>query len=150
MPSSHLCLHYHLIFGTKHRKPQIVPDLAPRLYDYIGGIVRGVGGVLIAAGGMTDHVHLLVRLGAVRGISDVLRDIKSGSSGWVHTTFPEHTEFAWQTGYAAFAVSLSGIVAVREYIERQEEHHTETTFQEELVAFLDKHGIPYDEQYLWE
>lgn len=150
MPSSYLCLHYHLIFSTRHRKPQIETEIAPRLYDYMGGIVRGVGGVLLTAGGMPDHVHLLVRLGAVRGIADVPRDIKAGSSGWIHQTFPESSDFAWQTGYAAFAVSRSGLDAVREYIEGQEDHHRETTFQEEFLAFLEKHGIEYDERYLWE
>ena len=150
MPSSFLCLHYHLIFSTKQRKPQVVPEIAPRLYDYIGGIVRAAGGVLLAAGGMPDHVHLLVRLKATRAVADVLRDIKAGSSGWVHETFPERTDFAWQTGYAAFAVSVSGLGAVKEYIARQEEHHGETTFEEEFVAFLQKHGIEYDERYLWD
>ena len=150
MPSSYLCLHYHLIFGTKQRKPQIAADLAPRLYHYIGGIVRGVNGVLLAAGGMPDHVHLLVRLRATPSIADVLRDIKAGSSGWVHDTFAERTEFAWQIGYAAFAVSLSILGAVKEYIAMQEEHHRGTSFEEEFVSFLKKHEIEYDERYLWD
>jgi len=150
MPSSFLCLHYHLIFSTKQRKPQIVPEIAPRLYDYIGGIVRGIGGVLLAAAGMPDHTHLLVRFGATRAIADALRDIKAGSSGWVHDTFPDRADFAWQTGYAAFAVSLSGLGAVKEYIATQEEHHRGMTFQEEFVAFLEKHGIESDERYLWD
>lgn len=150
MPSSFLSLHYHVIFGTKHRKPMVTPDLAPRLYDYFGGIVRGVGGQLLTAGGMPDHVHLLLRSGATHALADVVRDVKANASKWVHDTFPSHADFAWQTGYAAFTVSLSGLPDVRTYIETQAEHHQQVTFQQEFVAFLKKHNIEYDERYLWE
>ena len=88
MPSSYLSLHYHLVFSTKHREPTIADAVAPRLYDYLGGIIRKSGRQLLVAGGMPDHVHLLVRLGATRAVADVLRDLKAGSSGWVHDTFP--------------------------------------------------------------
>ncbi len=116
----------------------------------MGGTVRGLGGQLLVAGGMPDHVHLLVRLGATRSIADVLRDVKACSPKWVHETFPQHQDFAWQTGYAAFAVSRSGLDEVRAYIENQESHHRRMTFQEEFVSFLDKHQVEYDPRYLWE
>jgi putative transposase len=150
MPSSHLSLHYHLIFSTKHREPLIAPALAVRLYDDIGGIVRGAEGVLLAAGGMPDHVHLLVGLGATRALADVLRDVKAGSSKWIHDTFPESSGFRWQTGYGAFVVSHSLLDVVREYIRNQEEHHRSRTFQEEYILFLRRHRIDYDERYVWE
>jgi len=150
VPSSYLSLHYHIIFATKHRQPLIADDLAPRLHEYLGGIVRGVGGQLLIAGGIPDHVHLLVRLKATRALSDVVRDVKANSSGWVHDTFPQYAGFGWQTGYAAFAVSLSGLPDVREYIATQAEHHREMTFEDEFVAFLKKHEIEYDERYLWD
>lgn len=150
MPSSYLSAHYHLIFSTKHREPTLAPSVAPRVYDYLGGICKGLGGVLLAAGGMPDHVHLLVGLGATRALSDVMRDLKASSSKWIHDTFPDLTGFGWQTGYGAFVVSYSLLGAVNGYIARQEEHHRERTFQEEFVLFLRRHGIEYDERYLWE
>jgi putative transposase len=150
MPSSHLSLHYHLIFSTKHREPLLAPAIAPRVYDYLGGILRSLDGVLLAAGGMPDHVHLLVGLGATRSLADVLRDLKAGSSKWVHETFPEMGGFRWQVGYGAFVVSYSLLDAVRAYIARQEEHHRKRSFQEEYVLFLRRHGIEYDERYVWE
>jgi putative transposase len=64
--------------------------------------------------------------------------------GWVHKTFPQHQAFAWQSGYGAFSVSQSAIDAVRAYIARQAEHHRRVTFEEELRALLDRHGVPYD------
>ena len=61
MPQSFASLHCHVIFSTKHREPWITPDLAERLYPYIGGIVRAEKGQLYAIGGVEDHVHLYLR-----------------------------------------------------------------------------------------
>jgi putative transposase len=57
--------------------------------------------------------------------------------------------FAWQEGYGAFSVSKSAVPSVREYIREQEKHHLRRTFQEEYREFLEKHGIDFDERYLW-
>ena len=98
MPQSFVCLHVHLDFSTKDRDPVITEEFAPRLYDYIGGIIRNHDGVLIAAGGMPDHVHFLISLGKTISLSDLVRAIKSNSSKWIHETFPERREFAWKNG----------------------------------------------------
>ena len=83
-------------------------------------------------------------------LADFLRELKAGSSGWVHDEFPNAGEFWWQTGYGAFAVSYSNIEAVKAYIANQEEHHQTMTFQDEFRAFLRKHEIEFDERYLWD
>src|SRR6266566_9394201 len=150
MPQSYASLHYHLIFSTKNRLPSITPDLQPRLYEYIGGILRGANSVLLAAGGMPDHVHLLVGLNKELAIAETLRTVKAGSSRWVHDTFAEQRSFAWQTGYGAFSVSYSHLGRVKAYIAGQAEHHRKQTFQEEFVLFLRRHGVEYDERYLWD
>ena len=151
MPRSFVSLHYHLIFSTKNRLPLITPEIQPRLFEYIGGILRAEGCVLDVAGGVADHVHLLVSLDKQLSISEALRIIKASSSRWVHETFPAALSgFAWQVGYGAFAVSYSHRDQVREYLARQAEHHHKVTFQEEFLAFLKRHGIEYDERYLWD
>jgi putative transposase len=136
MPQSFACLHYHLIFSTKNRDPLLIADDADRLYAYIGGILRENQGSLLAAGGMPDHVHLLVSLGRGASISTVLQRIKGSSSRWIHATTPKLSGFAWQAGYAAFAVSYSRIPSVKTYIAGQAEHHRIHTFQEEYRTFL--------------
>ena len=150
MPSSYTCLRYHLIWSTKHRQPLISEDIRDRLFQYIGGIIRDDGGKLLAAGGMPDHVHLLADIGKQQSVVDAVRDIKANSSGWIHKTFPQYQSFAWQTGYGAFTVSYSSVEAVKNYIANQAEHHRQRTFQEEFVEFLQRHGIEYDDRYLWE
>jgi putative transposase len=148
MPSTHLSLHYHLIFSTKNRHPFIAEAWRGRLHAFLGGAVRSLGGVPAAVGGTGEHVHLLVGLRANHTLADVLRDIKSASSHWVHDTAGVR-DFAWQDGYGAFTVSASSIERVKAYIVHQEEHHRKRTFQEEYVEFLKQSGVEYDERFLW-
>ncbi|QEL14383.1 IS200/IS605 family transposase [Limnoglobus roseus] len=150
MPQTFTSLHYHIVFSTKHREPIITPDFQPRLYEYLGGIVRSQGGELVAAGGMPDHIHILVRLNQQHAVADVMRVLKANSSGWVHETFAARNSFAWQTGYGAFTAGLSTMSRVKAYIANQAEHHKRVTFQDELRSFLKKHEIEYDERYLWD
>lgn len=148
MPSTHLSLHYHIIFSTKDRVPLIDSTWRERLHAYIGGIVRNLEGTPISIGGVADHVHLLIGLRASAALADIIRDVKATSSRWVHEEIGA-THFRWQEGYGAFTVSTSQHAQVREYIDRQEEHHRHKTFQEEYLEFLKRNGVAYDEQYLW-
>jgi REP element-mobilizing transposase RayT len=148
LPSTHLSLHYHLVFSTKGRRPLITLDRRSSLHAYLGGIVRSLGGVPLAMGGTADHVHLLVGLRATQRLADILREVKGGSSEWMRGEVGAR-EFGWQDGYGAFTVSRSHLIEVNRYIAEQEEHHRTMTFQEEYLALLAEHGIEYDERYLW-
>ena len=149
MPGTFSNIVLHIIFSTKHRLPQITPDLRPRLYDYLGGCIRGEKGVLYAIGGMPDHMHLLFRWRNDPSVSDLMRKVKGGSSRWVHETVGVH-DFAWQESYASFSVSQSAVPDVRSYIKRQEEHHRHRTFKEEYLEFLVKNEIEFDPQYVFD
>ena len=140
----------HAVFSTKGREPLIDRDLRVRLWAYLGGIIHECGGNVIAVGGTADHVHSLFTLTAAMSVADIMRLVKTNSSRWVHEAFPAHRSFAWQTGYGAFSVSPSNVERVKRYIANQEMHHRKTTFQEEYVHFLNRHGVAYDERYLWE
>ena len=147
MPSTYVSLNYHIVFSTKDRLPLIADAWAARLHEYLGGTIKGLGGVSLQVGGIEDHVHLLVGLKATHCLSDVLRELKRTSSIWVHSEILE-TRFAWQTGYSAFTVSPSACGHVRGYIKNQREHHQQKTFREELVDLLQRAGIEYDDRYL--
>jgi REP element-mobilizing transposase RayT len=149
VPQSFVSLHCHLVFSTKNRHPWITADVQPRLFEYLGGIARGQGAALVAAGGMPDHVHLLVSLNKTVAVADLLRELKSESSRWLHEAMPSLSHFAWQTGYGAFAVSFSETDRVKAYLAAQPEHHRQRTFKEEFLALLARHQIEYDERYLW-
>ena len=148
MASTYLSLHYHIVFGTKDRRPLIDASWRLRLHEYLGGTVRGLGGVPEAIGGVADHVHLLVGLKSTHCLADFVRDLKKSSAGWVHDGIDRGGKFAWQNGYAAFTVSATSCEAVREYLAHQEEHHRERSFREEFVAMLEKAKITFDPRYL--
>jgi len=148
MSSTHLSLHYHLIFSTKERCAFIEEPWRERLHTFLGGSVRALGGVAETVGGVADHVHLLVGLRATHCLADVLRDIKQTSSEWVHQTIRLAT-FSWQEGYGAFTVSASQLEIVKAYIAAQKQHHRKKTYQEEYREMLVKSGIEFDEKYLW-
>ena len=149
MPSTHTSLHFHIVFSTKDRHPFIVDAWRARLHEYLGGLVRAAGGVAEAVGGTADHVHLLVSLRATHAMSSFVQDIKQTSSRWIHETI-EVKNFAWQPGYGAFTVSVSNCDGVKEYIADQARHHRTKSFQEEYVTLLNKHGVAFEEKYLWD
>ena len=149
MPQSFSSLHCHLVFSTKHRQPFINAELQPRLFEYIGGIARNKNFPLIAAGGIPDHVHLLISLPRTLSVSDAVRVIKTNSSSWLHDEIGLR-EFEWQTGYGAFAVSYSGIDQVKTYLANQADHHRRQSFQEEFLELLRRHNLTWDERYIWD
>jgi putative transposase len=148
MANTWTCLHHHIVFSTRSRTPWITTDLQERVWAYLGGIIRQNDHHPLKIGGMPDHVHILLGLKPTMSMSETVKRIKGGSSEWIGE-LPGCRGFAWQDGYAAFAVSKSQVPEVEAYIRNQAEHHRVRTFQEEYREFLDKHGIMYDERYLW-
>ncbi|HEY6249820.1 MAG TPA: IS200/IS605 family transposase [Candidatus Angelobacter sp.] len=140
----------HIVFSTKNREPLIEDDLKSELHAYLGGLTRALKGKAYAVHGMPDHIHMLISLPPSVSISEALQFIKANSSGWVHDKWPQRSSFAWQLGYGAFSVSRSNVHTVVRYIQNQERHHRTRTFKQELVYFLRKHEIEYDERYIWE
>jgi REP-associated tyrosine transposase len=147
MSSTHLSLHYHIVFGTKNHEPIIPPAWRGKLHAYLGGMLRTMNGIPESIGGVSDHVHLLIGLRATHCLADVLRELKSVSSGWVHDEIGAR-QFAWQEGYGAFTVSVSQREAVRRYIEQQAKHHRTRTFRDEYLELLRHHGVEFDERYV--
>ena len=126
-------------------------SVVPRHFQHQGTrAFAELGGVALLINGPPDHVHILVLLSAKTALSEIVGKVKANSSGWIHREFPEKRAFAWQTGYAAFSVSHSQKQSVLDYIANQEEHHRKMSFQEELITFLKKHEIEYDERYIFE
>ena len=148
MPSTHLALHFHVVFSTKDREPWIAEEWRDRLHAFLGGAAKTLQVIPEAIGGVEDHVHLLLGLRATHALAPVMREIKAASSRWVHEEIGL-SRFAWQEGYGAFTVSSTHLQAVRNYIAAQEEHHRAKTFQEEYVELLEKLGVTYDKRFLW-
>ena len=129
----------HYIFSTKDRRPAILQELEPRLWAYIGGIARKLGGSALAVGGIEDHVHALILMPPTVSVAEMIQKVKANSSRWMREQTGKR--FEWQEGYAAFSVSMSQTDATIAYIHNQREHHKKKSFEEELQAILQKHGL---------
>ncbi len=105
----------------------------------------------LCVGVVEDHVHILSQLHRTMSVSTVFEKIKSSSSSRIkEESNPAAKDFLWQAGYGVFSVSQSNVKPVVEYIENQDEHHRERTYQDELRILLQKHGIEWDEKYVWD
>jgi REP element-mobilizing transposase RayT len=140
----------HCVFATQEWRPWLTPAIRERLWPYLGGIARESDMKVLAIGGVADHVHMLLSLPATLSVSKAMQLLKGNSSKWLRDTFPELRArgFAWQEGFGAFSISISGVDDTVQYIQKQEEHHRKKGFSEELEMFLKKHGYDYKSQVL--
>ena len=151
MPQSLSAVYIHLVFSTKERRP-FLRDQTTRaaLHAYLGGVSKQLECPPIIVGGVEDHVHLLARFGRTITQAEWVKELKRVSNLWLKEQGPSYADFQWQGGYSDFSVSRSNLDAVTKYITGQEEHHRKMGFQDEVRRLLKKHGIEYDERYVWD
>jgi REP element-mobilizing transposase RayT len=150
MPQSLSNILIHLIWSTKDRHPWLEPHIRENTHAFLANAVRQCDCEAYRVGGVSDHVHLAVRLSRTLSVADLVKAIKTASSKWLKAHDPTLTDFSWQLGYGAFSVGMSQKDNLLHYIDHQEEHHRTHTFQEEYRAFLTKYGIECDERYAWD
>lgn len=149
MAGKHISLLVHFVWSTANREPWITSTWEDDLYRFIGGILRKKKAKLLEAGGVSDHIHLFTSLPSTMSIAEVVNVLKANSSRWIHEEFRTRRGFAWQEGYGAFSVSRSAEQSVMTYIRNQKAHHRRRDFKSEYIKLLDRHGIEYDERYIW-
>jgi REP element-mobilizing transposase RayT len=149
MHSFNSCL-MHCVFSTKERRPWLTPVIRERLWPYLGGIARENGMKALAIGSVSDHVHALLSLPAMLSVSKAMQLLKGNSSKWLRETFPDLRlqSFAWQEGFGAFSIGISGADDTIRYIQTQQEHHRIKSFREELEIFLKKHNCDSKLEFL--
>ena len=143
-------LYVHIVFSTKERYPFIQTDIESELYAYMAGAIKHMNGIPCLINGTVDHVHILATLPRTVTLAKYIEGIKRPSSQWIKTKGEMNQKFAWQNGYGVFSVSSSRRDSVKRYIAGQKEHHRELSFKEEILEFLQKYNVQYDERYLWD
>ncbi len=141
--------YYHLIWSTKERLPLIPQNSKERVFEYTYGSFKNADCIPLLVGGMSDHIHMLVEIPPKFPVSEIVREIKICTSKWISVNLENCKGFAWQEGYGSFTVSSSKKDIVFQYIKNQELHHTNKSFKDEFIELLDKHGVKFDEKYLW-
>ncbi|UJF29432.1 IS200/IS605 family transposase [Kaistella sp. 97-N-M2] len=149
MANTYTQIYIQIVFAVKGRQNLIAKENREELHKFITGIVSNRGQKLFAVFAMPDHVHILVSIGPTIALSDLVRDIKAGSSKFINDKKWMTEKFSWQEGYGAFSYSKSGVDSVVKYILNQEEHHKNKSFKNEYLDFLEKFEIEYDSKYLF-
>lgn len=150
MANTYSQIYIQIVFAVKGRQNLIMKENREELHKFITGIVTNREQKLLSIFAMPDHVHILVGLKPNISISDLVRDIKAGSSKFINDSKWINGKFNWQEGFGAFSYSKSNLDNVIKYILNQEEHHKKRTFKEEYIDFLKKFEIEYNEKYLFE
>ncbi len=144
-------LQYHCIWSTKNRELLIRPDIEESIWNILSATDLRHEMKINRVGGIENHVHVLIEISKTVSVSEAMKQLKGGSSNDINgDALFGGAHFAWQEGYAAFTVSRSQSGAVAKYIAGQREHHRKQTFEDELVAILERHSVEYDSKYLWD
>ena len=149
MANTYTQIYIHVVFAVEARQHVIPATHNDELQKYITGIVSGQKQKLIAVNNMPDHAHLLVGLQPDCPLSDLVRDVKAGSSKFINEKRRVPGRFSWQEGFGAFSYSRSQLGAVIRYIENQQKHHARKSFRDEYIELLEKFQVDYDPKYIF-
>ena len=143
-------VYLHIIFAAKCHEDYLNPMVLPRIHQYIGGVIKKFGHIPIVVGGVQDHVHILISYNLNQSVPELVKNIKLSTSKFIKTNNLSHFVFKWQRGYACFSHSHSQVNKVVNYIRNQWNHHKSQSLREELESELNKRGIVYESQYLFD
>jgi REP element-mobilizing transposase RayT len=150
MANTYSQIYIHIVFAVMGRQNLISQKHKEELHKYITGIITNNGQKLLEVNVMPDHTHILISMEPDICISDLVRDIKSNSSGLINDKKWVAGKFSWQKGFGVFSYSHSQLDSIIKYINNQESHHKKKTFKEEYVEMLEKFYVKYDDKYLFE
>jgi REP element-mobilizing transposase RayT len=150
MANTYTQIYIQIVFAVQGRQSLIQAERNDELQKYITGIVTNQGQKLIAINNMPDHMHILIGQKPTMALSDLVRDIKAGSSGFINERRWVAGRFSWQEGFGAFSYGHSQLGAVIRYIQNQQQHHRRRSFAEEYEQLLERFNIPHDERYVFQ
>jgi putative transposase len=149
MANTYTKLYVHVVFSVQNRLCLLAPRWRDEVFQYVSGIVRNRREKLLAINGTGDHVHIALGITPTIPISDLVRDIKAGSSAFINDKKWIQGRFQWQEGFGAFSFGAAELDGVVKYITNQEAHHRKRSFREEYVQILGEFNVAYEEKYLF-
>jgi len=149
MANTYSQIYIQIVFAVEGRQNSIDPAHNDDLQKYITGIVTRQRHKLIAVNNMPDHVHLVIGQRPDSALSDLVGDIKSGSTNFINRHRWVKGRFNWLEGFGAFSYSRSQLDRVIRYVQNQQKHHQRRSFHDEYLKLLDRFDVPYDERYIF-
>jgi putative transposase len=150
MANTYTQIYIQLVFAVCGRQNLLGTDHKEELHKYVTGIITNQGQKLISINGMPDHIHILLGLRPDVALSDLVRDVKAGSSKFINERRWVRGKFSWQEGFGAFSYGHSQLGAIIRYIQKQEQHHRRRTFKDEYLALLERFDINFERKYVFE
>ena len=124
---SHAVLYLHVVWSTKNRAAVLDRALLLRLSGQAADTAKMFGAVALAFGGVSDHIHVLLRYRPDLSAAALARGIKAALARTIRRDAKGLPDFSWQTGYGAFSVSASDVDRVATSVSNQERHHSHGT-----------------------
>jgi len=142
-------LYFHIIFWTSKLQPALSPDMLANAREEMDQAMFTVAGEALAAGGAENHLHILARLSPDHSLQEAIDTLRRRSATWAAQARGMRN-FSWNENEVAVSISPDHLKVAREFIESQESHHENVSFQCEMTALLAEHGFEYDECELWD
>ncbi len=123
--SSHVFheIYLHLNWHVKDSRPTLVEPIEAAVHRFLADRCRWMKGVFLhGINGTKDHVHLAVNIEPSVSISEMVQELKGGSSHDTNTHFGEKL-LQWQRGYGVVSFGKNNLNWVLKYIAGQKEHH---------------------------
>ena len=149
MANTYTQIYIQTVFAVQYRQAALREDFRQKVFGYIGELINDNGHKTLIVNGVCDHVHCFIGLKPTQSISDLMKEVKSRSSKWINQQKFTNHRFEWQEGYGAFSYGRSQMDSVYKYIQNQEQHHSNRSFREEYLQFLEIFEIPFDERYIF-
>lgn len=149
MANTYSQIYIQVVFAVESRQNLIDAAHNEELQKYISGILTAQRQKLIAINNMPDHVHILIGQRPDSNLSDLVGDIKSGSTNFINRSRWIRGRFNWQQGFGAFSYSRSQLTDVIRYVQNQQRHHQKRSFRDEYLTLLKKFNVSYDERYIF-
>ena len=150
MGDTYTQLFVQIVFAVRGRVNFIGKEHRELVHRHVTAVMQNDGHKMLSVFCMPDHIHFLAGLNPAQSISDMVLDVKRASTNMLNEKGLFNGHFNWQKGFGAFSHSKSQVPDVINYILNQEAHHQQKTFRQEYHEFLDKFGIAYKEEYLFE
>ncbi len=120
-------LFYHIVWATKNRAPLLTSEVEPTIYNFLRGKALGLGGIVFALNGVTDHVHMVVTIPPKIAVAKFIGQVKAVASTKFNKSDPNAPPFFWQEEYGVFSFDSKRLPNYIAYVERQKEHHRQGT-----------------------
>ena len=136
---------FHVVINTYRRQMTIPDETSEHMYRYIWSIIKSRNCRLYRINGTGNHIHMLIELSPTMSLSDLVRDIKQGSSKWAkqQVYFPQFSR--WGKEYGAFSCSQRDKEAIVKYIINQREHHKSKSFDDEYRVIIEESGLEWND-----